>query len=53
MHYKYNILTLDGGGSWALLEAMALQRKYGDTPCLDILRQFDLVVTNSGGGALY
>ena len=49
MHYKYNILTLDGGGSWALLEAMALQRKYGDTPCLDILRQFDLVVTNSGG----
>lgn len=50
---KYKILSLDGGGSWALLEAMAINNIYKDTfvgnKCKDILAQFDLVVTNSGG----
>ena len=25
----YRILSLDGGGTWALLQVMALQRLYG------------------------
>jgi len=28
----YRILTLDGGGSWALLQAMALRALAGDLP---------------------
>jgi hypothetical protein len=43
------ILSLDGGGSWALLQAMALQTIYDDTPGWDILAHFDLAVGNSGG----
>jgi hypothetical protein len=47
---KYRILTLDGGGAWALLQAMALGQIYGqDTPGHDILQHFDLVAANSGG----
>jgi predicted acylesterase/phospholipase RssA len=47
----YRILSLDGGGTWALLEARALARLYGaDTPGPDILARFDLVAANSGGG---
>lgn len=45
----HRILSLDGGGTWALLEAMALEKIYGDIPGLDILGQFDLVAANSGG----
>ena len=46
----YRILTLDGGGSWALLQAMALGRIYDpDMPGPEILRKFDLVAANSGG----
>jgi hypothetical protein len=43
------ILSLDGGGTWALLEAMALHAIYGDTPGWQILAEFDLAVANSGG----
>ncbi len=50
---KYKILSLDGGGSWAILEAMALNDIYKNSSvgnkCKDILAQFDLVVANSGG----
>lgn len=46
----YNILSLDGGGTWAILQAMALEDLYGsDTPGHTILKNFDLVVANSGG----
>ncbi len=43
------IPTLDGGGSWALLQAMALKALAGDLPGRQILGQFDLAVANSGG----
>lgn len=46
---KYKILSLDGGGSWALVQAMALRRIFGDIPGREILAHFDLVVANSGG----
>lgn len=46
----YRILSLDGGGSWALIEAAALGDIYGlTTPGQQILNHFDLVVANSGG----
>jgi hypothetical protein len=46
----YRILSLDGGGSWALNEALALVDIYGpDTGGHEVLRKFDLVVANSGG----
>jgi predicted acylesterase/phospholipase RssA len=44
------ILSLDGGGTWALIQARALGALYGeDTPGYEILRWFDLVAANSGG----
>jgi hypothetical protein len=47
---RYHILSLDGGGTWAVLEAMTLADLYGwDTRGHEILRHFDLVVANSGG----
>jgi patatin-like phospholipase/acyl hydrolase len=53
---KYKILSLDGGGSWALLQAMALKAIYKDTStgtrCGDILKQFNLIVANSGGSLM-
>lgn len=46
----YKILSLDGGGSWALIQAMCLANLYGeDTRGRDILKKFDLVIANSGG----
>jgi patatin-like phospholipase len=46
----YNILSLDGGGSWAIIQVMTLQRLYGEhAPGSHVLRNFDLVVANSGG----
>ena len=47
---RFDILSLDGGGTWALLQAMALGNLYGlDTPGNEILKRFRLVVANSGG----
>jgi predicted acylesterase/phospholipase RssA len=47
---QYRILSLDGGGSWALLQAMNLGHIFGeDLPGREILARFDTVVANSGG----
>jgi len=46
----YRILALDGGGSWAVLQVMALAAIHGDTATgHEVLRHFDLVAANSGG----
>ncbi len=46
----YKILSLDGGGTWAMLEAMALRDLYGSaTRGHEVLGKFDLVAANSGG----
>jgi hypothetical protein len=50
MGKKYRVLSLDGGGSWALIEAGALIDMFGEgTAGWDVLRAFDLVAANSGG----
>jgi patatin-like phospholipase/acyl hydrolase len=47
---NYKILSLDGGGSWALIQARALGNIYGaTTPGREILKQFNLVAATSGG----
>ncbi len=44
------ILCLDGGGTWALIEARALIALFGAaTAGNDVLRRFDLVAANSAG----
>jgi uncharacterized protein len=46
----YSILSLDGGGSWALIQARVLQERYGsETTGHEVLRKYDLVIANSGG----
>ncbi len=46
----YRILSLDGGGPWALIQVKALQKIYGTTASgHDVLKQFNLVAANSGG----
>jgi patatin-like phospholipase/acyl hydrolase len=46
----YNILSLDGGGTWALVQARVLKEKYGpDKKGHDILKEYNLVIANSGG----
>ena len=47
---KYQILSLDGGGAWALIQVRALAAFYGEAAKgHDILADFDLVAANSGG----
>ncbi len=46
---SYKILSLDGGGSWALIQARVLLDMYGDIRGHELLRQFDMVIANSGG----
>jgi uncharacterized protein len=46
---KYRILSLDGGGSWSLIQARALLELFGDLPGRDVLSQFSFVVASSGG----
>lgn len=47
---KLRVLSLDGGGTWALVQVRALGALYGDdTPGHEILDDFDLVAANSGG----
>lgn len=47
---NYRILTLDGGGSWALIEVMALIDLYGGNATgHGVLSDFDMVAANSGG----
>ncbi|MGE0153843.1 MAG: patatin-like phospholipase family protein [Reyranellaceae bacterium] len=44
------VLSLDGGGSWAILQIQALIDLYPQARTgHDVLRQFDFVVANSGG----
>jgi len=46
----YRILSLDGGGAWALIQARALAALYGEqTGGHHLLANFDLVTANSGG----
>ncbi|HKD48723.1 MAG TPA: patatin-like phospholipase family protein [Rhizomicrobium sp.] len=52
---QYRILSLDGGGSWALIQVKALIDLYShagdgtDITGHQILKKFDLIVGNSGG----
>jgi hypothetical protein len=47
---NYRILSLDGGGTWALIQAVALADMYGlQTKGKEILNRFDLAIANSGG----
>ena len=59
---SYRILSLDGGGSWAIIEVIALQALWKALNVQDpvgypdpdprgwaVLREFDLVAANSGG----
>ena len=46
----YRILSMDGGGSWALIEIRALIELYSPTTTgHEVLGDFDLVAANSGG----
>ncbi len=45
----FRILSLDGGGPWALLQAMALERLYPGLDGHQILARFDLAIASSGG----
>lgn len=49
---SYKILSLDGGGSRALIQARVLFDLYGDLTGHELLRKFDLVIANSGGSVL-
>ncbi len=47
---EFRILSLDGGGAWALIEVMTLIDLYGaDTPGHEVLKEFDLIAATSGG----
>lgn len=46
----YKILSLDGGGTWAMIQAIALAEIYGeDCTGHALLGKFDMVAANSGG----
>ncbi|RKP43872.1 patatin-like phospholipase family protein [Trinickia fusca] len=46
----FKILSLDGGGTWALIQVRALQKIYGDDATgHEVLSHFNLVSANSGG----
>lgn len=46
----YRILSLDGGGTWALIQVKALIALYSEnTPGREVLRDFNLVAASSGG----
>lgn len=47
---KYHILSLDGGGSWALIQVRVLIDLFGaNAGGHAVLKNFDLVAANSGG----
>jgi len=46
---SFNILSLDGGGTWALIQVKALLRLYGDITGHEVLKRFNLVAATSGG----
>lgn len=43
------ILSLDGGGSWAMLQLLTLAERYPGLTGHEILRNYDIVIANSGG----
>lgn len=43
------ILSLDGGGSWALIQILTLRERYGNIEGHLILKDYDIVIANSGG----
>jgi len=46
----YRILSMDGGGSWALIQVKALIALFGNQATgHEVLSQFDLAAANSGG----
>ncbi|WP_298157188.1 patatin-like phospholipase family protein [Flavobacterium sp.] len=45
----YKILSLDGGGSWSLIQLLTLQDRYPGKRGHEILQDFDMVIANSGG----
>ncbi len=46
----FRILSLDGGGAWALIQVYALMDLYGgDARGNEVLSEYDLVAANSGG----
>ena len=46
----FRVLSLDGGGSWALIQVKALMALYGGNATgHEVLSHFDLVAANSGG----
>jgi hypothetical protein len=46
----FRILSLDGGGTWALVQARVLLDRYPDDPSgHEILRKYDMAIANSGG----
>jgi len=46
----FRILSMDGGGSWALIQVKALIALFGNQATgHDVLSQFDLAAANSGG----
>jgi hypothetical protein len=46
----YRMLSLDGGGAWALIQVRALMTLYGEsTSGHEVLRNFDFAAANSGG----
>src|SRR5579859_1529464 len=52
----FRILSLDGGGPWSLIQIMTLSDLYRSGGALltghHVLREFDLVVANSGGSLI-
>ena len=46
----FRILSLDGGGAWALIQVRTLMKLYGTAATgHEVLRNFDLAAANSGG----
>lgn len=48
----YKILSLDGGGSWSILQLLTLKDRYPDKTGHEILKEYDLVIANSGGSII-
>ena len=47
---KCRVLSLDGGGAWALIQVLALAAIYTPQTCgHEVLRDFDVIAANSGG----
>src|ERR1700729_1749163 len=50
---NYRILSLDGGGTWSLIQVKALIKLYdANTKGREVLRDFDLVAATSGGSVV-